>query len=159
MTVHPWGDVAIVGVYNTKQARSLPGETALSLTVESVLGALDDVGLRLDDIDGVSAHTLSAALIYDLGLGPAWVGGAAEHPILALFECVAAISAGLATVVVLAGADAGTYLDRTSTAPWTRPNNEFVAPWGLFTAAEFALVARAHMDRYGTTEEQLRACR
>ena len=151
----PSGDVAIVGVYNTKQARSLPGETIRSLTTEAVLGALDDAGLGIDDVDGVSAHTLTAELIYDLGLGPAWTGGGGEHPILSVFECVAAISAGLASVVVLAGAEAGSYLDRGSTAPWTRPNNEFIAPWGLFTAAEFALVARTHMDRYGTTPEQL----
>ena len=28
-------------------------------------------------------------------------------------------------------------------------------PWGMFTAAEFALVARRHMERYGTTRHQL----
>ena len=125
-----------------------------------VLGALDDAGLGLDDVDGVSAHTLAADAVYDLRSGAGLDRVARPSiPILALFECVAAISAGLATVVVLAGADAGTYLDRTSTAPWTRPNNEFVAPWGLFTAAEFALVARAHMDRYGTTPGAARARR
>src|SRR5207245_1125326 len=42
-----------------------------------------------------------------------------------------------------------------STAPWTRPNHEFVVPFGMFTAAEFALIARRHMHRYGTTPEQL----
>ncbi|EFC86696.1 hypothetical protein [Parafrankia sp. EUN1f] len=28
---------------------------------------------------------------------------------------------------------------RAATAPWTRPENEFVIPWGMFTAAEVAL--------------------
>src|SRR4029077_988703 len=42
-----------------------------------------------------------------------------------------------------------------ATAPWTRPENEFVAPWGMFTTAEFALIARRHMHVYGTTREQL----
>ena len=42
-----------------------------------------------------------------------------------------------------------------STAPWTRPTSEFVAPYGMFTAAEFALVARRHMHRYGTKPDAL----
>ena len=61
----------------------------------------------------------------------------------------------VATVVVLVAAQAGEYRDHEATAPWTRPENEFVAPWGMFTTAEFALIARRHMHRYGTTREQL----
>jgi acetyl-CoA acetyltransferase len=30
-----------------------------------------------------------------------------------------------------------------------------VAPFGLFTAAEFGMTARSHMEKYGTTEEQI----
>ena len=55
----------------------------------------------------------------------------------------------------LVTAEAGVYTERASTAPWTRPGHEFVIPWGMFTAAEFALVARRHMHEYGTTPEQL----
>ncbi|HEY4332379.1 MAG TPA: thiolase family protein, partial [Ilumatobacteraceae bacterium] len=150
----PWRDVVIAGVYNTKQARSLP-TTSRQLLVEATLGALDDAGLTIADLDGVAAGAMSDALVYDLSLGPAWVREGGAHPILYLFEAVAAISAGLASVVVVAGGEAGVYGDRGATAPWTRPENEFVAPFGLFTAAEFALIARAHMDRYGTTPEQL----
>ena len=62
---------------------------------------------------------------------------------------------GLAEVVVLVAAQAQAYRDHAATAPWTRPENEFVAPWGMFTAAEFALIARRHMEVYGTTREQL----
>ena len=61
----------------------------------------------------------------------------------------------MADVVVLVAAQAGEYRDHEATAPWTRPENEFVAPWGMFTAAEFALIARRHMHVYGTTREQL----
>ena len=52
----PWSQVAIAGVYNTRQARSLPGETDRSLVVESVLGALDDAGLGIDDVGMIVAH-------------------------------------------------------------------------------------------------------
>jgi acetyl-CoA acetyltransferase len=143
----------IAGVFNTRQARRLEGETSHSLMIKAVAGALDDAGLTLADVDGVSAGPDGTKLIYDLRLGPSWLGSAFG---LAMFhEAVAAVEYGLASVVVLVAGQAGEYGDHGATAPWTRPENEWVAPWGLFTAAEFALIARVHMERYGTTREQL----
>jgi acetyl-CoA acetyltransferase len=143
---------AIAGVYNTKQGRRLEGETTRRLTVEAVLGALDDAGMGLDDVDGITSEQ-TAALIYDLRLGPAWQGS--TFGVGMVTEAVAAIEYGLAEVIVLVAAQAQEYRDHVATAPWTRPENEFVAPWGMFTAAEFALIARRHMEVYGTTREQL----
>ncbi|OJZ68781.1 acetyl-CoA acetyltransferase [Mycobacterium paraffinicum] len=144
---------AIVGVHNTPQGRRLDGETSRSLALTAIRGALDDAGLRIEDVDGVSAGPLSTALIYDLRLGPAWQGLA--FGVGMITEAVTAIEHGMADVVVLVAAQAGEYRDHEATAPWTRPENEFVAPWGMFTTAEFALIARRHMHVYGTTREQL----
>ncbi|OBK22814.1 acetyl-CoA acetyltransferase [Mycobacterium asiaticum] len=144
---------AIVGVYNTAQGRRLDGETSRSLAVAAIRGALDDAGLLLDDVDGISAGPMSTSLIYDLRLGPAWQG--LGFGVGMVTEAVGAIEHGMADVVVLVAAQAGEYRDHEATAPWTRPENEFVAPWGMFTAAEFALIARRHMHVYGTTREQL----
>ena len=144
---------AIVGVHNTRQGRRLDGETSRSLALTAIRGALDDAGLRLDDVDGISAGPLSTALIYDLRLGPAWQG--LGFGVGMITEAVTAIEHGMADVVVLVAAQAGEYRDHEATAPWTRPENEFVAPWGMFTTAEFALIARRHMHAYGTTREQL----
>lgn len=144
---------AIVGVYNTVQGRRLDGETSRGLAVKAVKGALDDAGLRLEDVDGVSAGPLSTALIYDLRVGPAWQG--MGFGVGMITEAATAIEHGMADVVVLVAAQAGEYRDHEATAPWTRPENEFVAPWGMFTTAEFALIARRHMHVYGTTREQL----
>jgi acetyl-CoA acetyltransferase len=149
----PHRRAAIVGVHNTLQGRRLENETSRTLLVQAVLGALADAGLSLEDIDGVNAEPDASALIYDLSLGPAWLGR--QFGVAAVPEAVSAIESGQADVVLIAAAAAGAYVDRASTAPWTRPENEFVAPWGLFTAAEFALVARRHMITYGTTPEQL----
>ncbi|WP_261570150.1 thiolase family protein [Frankia gtarii] len=149
----PQRSAAIVGVHNTAQARSLPGRTSRSLMLEAVQGALADAGLRLSDVDGVSAGTDGASLVYDLDLGPAWQG--AQFGISMVLEAAAAIAAGQADVVLIVAAEAGVYTDRAATAPWTRPEHEFIAPWGLFTAAEFALIARRHMITYGTTPHQL----
>jgi acetyl-CoA acetyltransferase len=144
---------AIVGVYNTRQGRRLDGHTSRGLTIEAVQGALDDAGLSLDDVDGVSAGGQSTALIHDLRIGPAWQG--TSFGLGMITEAVAAIEYGMAEVVILVAAQAGEHRDHVSTAPWTRPENEFVMPWGMFTAAEFALIARRHMHVYGTTREQL----
>jgi acetyl-CoA acetyltransferase len=144
---------AIVGVHNTRQGRRLDGETSRGLALKAIQGALDDAGLRLDDVDGISAGALSTALIYDLRLGPAWQG--LGFGVGMITEAATAIEHGMADVVVLVAAQAGEYRDHEATAPWTRPENEFVAPWGMFTTAEFALIARRHMHLYGTTREQL----
>lgn len=144
---------AIVGVHNTAQGRRLDGETSRGLALKAIRGALDDAGLSLDDVDGISAGPLSTALIYDLRLGPAWQG--LGFGVGMITEAATAIEHGMADVVVLVAAQAGEYRDHQATAPWTRPENEFVAPWGMFTAAEFALIARRHMHAYGTTREQL----
>jgi acetyl-CoA acetyltransferase len=61
----------------------------------------------------------------------------------------------MASTVLIAAGSAGIYTERASTAPWTRPANEFVVAYGMFTAAEFALIARRHMHEYGTTPEQI----
>jgi acetyl-CoA acetyltransferase len=144
---------AIVGVHNTRQGRHLDGETSRGLALKAIQGALDDAGLTLDDVDGIGASPLSTALIYDLRIGPAWQGMA--FGVGMITEAATAIEHGMADVVVLVAAQAGEYRDHEATAPWTRPENEFVAPWGMFTAAEFALIARRHMHVYGTTREQL----
>jgi acetyl-CoA acetyltransferase len=144
---------AIVGVHNTRQGRRLDGDTSRTLALKAIGGALDDAGLSLDDVDGISASPHSTALIYDLRIGPAWQGLA--FGVGMITEAVTAIEHGMADVVVLVAAQAGEYRDHEATAPWTRPENEFVAPWGMFTTAEFALIARRHMHVYGTTREQL----
>ena len=143
----------IVGIHNTKQARRLEGETSRSLNVKATKAALADAGLTLEDVDGVSATGESSSLVYDFRLGPAWQG--IQFGLGAVLEAATAIRAGMADVVLIVTSEAGVYTERASTAPWTRPGHEFVIPWGMFTAAEFALVARRHMHMYGTSNEQL----
>jgi len=150
---HPFRDVVVAGVHNARQARVLEGETSFTITIEGALGALADAGLTPRDVNGV-VGALSSDIAYELGLGPVWQS-ASQLGIPAVVEAAACIAAGLSDVILIATGSAGVYTERSSTAPWTRPNNEFVAPYGMFTAAEFALIARRHMHLYGTTSEQL----
>ena len=150
---HPYRDVAVVGVHNTLQARKLEGHDAESIALQGALGALADAGLRPADVDAV-VSSFAQDLVLTLRLGPATraINGMG---IPAVIQAAQMIATGEAEVVLLCGGGASQYVDRGSTAPWTRPANEFVVGFGLFTAAEFALMARRHMLRYGTTPEQL----
>jgi acetyl-CoA acetyltransferase len=155
----PLTDVAIVGAYNTRQGRRLEGETSRTVTLDAIRGAIADSGIPLSEIDGVSVSvgtgsSDSSEFVHQLGGRPSWTGNATMG-IPAVLEAAAAIAAGYCSTVAIAIGQAGAYTERASTAPWTRPSNEFVECWGLYTAAEFALIARRHMHLYGTRPEQL----
>ena len=129
MARHPYHDVAIAGVYNTEQARVLEGYDSRSITFAAGLGAVADAGLTLREIDGVmgqGAHDFS----YQARIGPVWrsMGG---FGLPGLVEAAGAIAAGSATTVLITAGSAGVYTERASTAPWTRPANEFVVPFGM----------------------------
>ena len=141
--------VAIVGAYNTAQARYLEGETSFSVTLDAVRGALADAGLEASDVDGLNIRTgtghdsgTQRGWVYQLGKHATWTGNA-HTGVPAVIEAVVTIAAGYCSTVVVANGQAGAYTERASTAPWTRPSNEFVECFGLYTAAEFALIARA----------------
>jgi len=150
---HPFRDVAIVGVFNTTQARALPGHDSVSISIEGALGALGDAGLETTDVDAVIGER-SGELAYELRLGPCRrsLNGLG---IPAVLEAASLLATGQSQVVLVVGGSAGVYTERASTAPWTRPTNEFVVGYGMFTAVEFALMAKRHMLSFGTTPEQL----
>jgi acetyl-CoA acetyltransferase len=153
VSTHPFRDVAIVGVRNTRQARELPEHDSQSIAVEASLGALADAGIPLSEVDGVVGQ-FAHEMILELGLGPC-----SRRPsmlgIPALLDALSLVTSGEARVVLVAGGGAGLYRERSATAPWTRPANELVVGYGLFTAAEFALMARRHMETFGTTPMDL----
>ena len=108
---------------------------------------------RPHHVDGV-VGTDCAQIALELGLGPC-TRRPTQMGIPAVLDAAALITTGQCDVVLVAGGGAGVHVDRSATAPWTRPANELVVGYGLFTAAEFALMARRHMLTYGTTPEQL----
>jgi acetyl-CoA acetyltransferase len=155
MPPHPFRNVAVVGVHNTAQARHLAGHDSASIALLGALGALADAGISPHDVDGVVGPA-SAEIALELGLGPCTRRPSALG-IPSVLDAAALIATGQCDVVVVAAGGAGIHIDPSTTAPWTRPTNELVVGFGLFTAAEFALMARRHMLTYGTTPEQLAA--
>ena len=150
---HPFRGVAIAGVFNTEQARTLEGRDSQSLAVEGALGALADAGIGIEDVDGVAGQ-FAADMVLGARMGPC-SRKLSTHGIPTVLDAASMIAFGECEVVVIGAGGAAMYTERSSTAPWTRPANELVVGFGLFTAAEFALMARRHMLQYGTTREQL----
>jgi len=151
---HPYRDVAIAAAFNTRQAKALEGYDSLTIGVEAAVGVIAEAGVATNEIDGVFGQ-FAGELTYLLGIGPCHTSFAGSGGIPALLDAVHAIAAGHCTTALMVGGGAGIYTETSSTAPWTQPANEFVIPFGMYTALEFALIARRHMHTYGTTSEQL----
>jgi acetyl-CoA acetyltransferase len=153
---HPYRNVAVAGAFNTAQARQLPGHTSLSIALEAARGVLKRTGCDRMAIDGVFGE-MAYEVAYALGVGPVWtpMGGAAGG-IVSILDAANAIAAGQCRCALLTAGGAGLFsAGAESTAPWTRPENEFVISSGMFTAMEFALIAQRHMAVYGTRPEHL----
>ena len=43
---HPYRDVAVVGAFNTRQARVLEGYDSLGIAIEAALGVLAEAGIQ-----------------------------------------------------------------------------------------------------------------
>jgi acetyl-CoA acetyltransferase len=150
---HPFHDVAIVGVHNTAQARQLEDHDNESINFDGALGAIADAGVEPHEIDAVIGQ-LAQELVLSLRLGPC-IRLPVQLGIPIVLEAADLIASGRANVVLIAAGGAALYRERSAVAPWTRPSHELVVGYGLFTAAEFALMARRHMLVHGTTPEQL----
>jgi acetyl-CoA acetyltransferase len=150
----------IAGAYATRQAWSIPDKTDFDITVDAVLGALDDAGLTPADVDG-------AGLDWPLpgpqhGDGQHWarlLGGPLRYVaegiqdtagIRGVTKAAAAVAAGLCDVAVVGGGTAGPRADGMIGKP-----SEFLTPYGAYTVPLFANVAQRHMAEFGTTPEQL----
>lgn len=155
----PYHGVAIVGAYDTVQAKKITDFTEPELLLDAMHGALAAAGLRPEDVDGVNTSTWVGRIhardvVQWMGGRPMWAG-ISPAGIEAVLEAAAAIATGQCHTVLVAAAQCGEYTDHSATVSWTRPSNEFVECFGLYTAAEFALMAQRHMHLYGTKREAL----
>ncbi|MBN9605293.1 MAG: thiolase family protein [Actinomycetales bacterium] len=148
-------DVVIVATHNTTQARSLPGHDSRSIALEACHGLLAQSGIGVDAVESVFG-SMAADLVYDLGI----VNGVALNSapgIRSVFDAASAIESGMVRSALVVEGGAGHRGDARATATWTRPTHVWVNAVGLYTAAEFALVARQHMSRYGSDENDFAA--
>jgi len=160
---------AIVGIGYTEFSKN-SGVSTLTLGLRAIMAALADAGLRPTDIDGLATFrvgdsVLPTILAQSLGIRDLryqvdqFGGGSVSHSIVG--QAALAIHAGIAdTVVCYRALNARSEFRMGGTG---RPlvdavETQYQAPYGYFTPPQqFAMVTRAHMERYGTTSEQLGA--
>ena len=142
--------------------------TPLDLIAEASRGAIADAGLRPADVDGivVCPAMMQYSMLWPsvvaehLGLVPRYLefvdlGGATSCAMIA--RASGAVEAGRARHVLCVNGDTwdpkGMYL---KPPPMVAPLRDFTLPYGAAGAnADYAMAARLHMERYGTTERQL----
>jgi acetyl-CoA acetyltransferase len=176
MTEHPLrGAAAIAGLGVTPQGK-VYGTNAIGFAVDAVRLALDDAGLTRSDVDGLlvnpgltwndqgmGSFQLQQALgLRDLRLTATMnLGGATACAMIQ--HATQAIAAGLCHTVACVFSDAPLKPPppqgaRTSAGAAYGFARGWESAYGFFGVnAMYALVARRHMDVYGTTQEQLGA--
>ncbi len=140
-----------------------------TLWVEAALNALEDAGV--DKVDGITVGCMSpglfngqehlASLLADeLGMAgvPAMrVESACASGGLALRAGFAEVAAGLADVVLVTGVEKMTDVDGADAtyALGTAADQDWEGFHGITFPGLYAMLARIHMQQYGTTREQL----
>ncbi|MGX7679264.1 thiolase C-terminal domain-containing protein [Jatrophihabitans sp. DSM 45814] len=161
---------AIVGIGTTpfyKRGQS-GDQTELELMVKAATVALDDAGLKPHDVDGFSfyaggfdAGMLATALgIKELRYSTIMSGGGGGSQ-GTVANAVAAVAAGYADVVLCnkacfsggpVGVRRGQPRARTGIVGGGVADWDYYHPYGLMSPGQsFALMARKHMDKFGTT--------
>ena len=159
---------AVVGIGCTEFSRN-SGVSVFTLAARAVKAAVADAGLKVADIDGLATFGTNDSIAPNV-LAPAlgvkslnfyvdqWYGGSVSLSMLG--QAALAVSAGVAECVVCYRAINGRSENRLNGSastvarqPWdmaVKASAGIVAP-----AQEIALAARSHMERYGTTSEDL----
>ena len=161
-------DVAVIGVGMTKWGE-LWEKSLRTIFVETALLALDDAGV--DRIDSMYVGSMSsglfvgqehiASLLADyLGQAPvpsARVETACASGGLALRLGFMEVASGMSDVVLVSGIEKMTDVsgDEATYALGTAADQEYEGYHGITFPGLYALIARAHMEKYGTTREQL----
>jgi acetyl-CoA acetyltransferase len=163
--------VAIAGLGYSAVGRKT-GLSPTEMTIQATLAALDDAGMTVRDIDGVTSvgsEPLSDAWM--LGIEPLnwWASGMAAPAFgYSAVTAIAAIASGFChTVLALrviqqqpsgASMAAGTAARNNPMAGWLSQaggDRQFIAPFGAGSPTQWAgLLTQRHMAEFGTTEEQ-----
>lgn len=154
----------IVGIGESELGR-LSNQTTISTDLIASKRALDDAGLSAKEVDGILAMApwteniplFSLHLGELLGMTPlnfaADLNISGATPAAMLYHAAMAIDAGLCRAVLCVY---GGVRDVRKNPADEESENEFDSPYGMFgEIAHYAMAARRHMSRYGTTSRHL----
>ena len=164
------GKVAIVGAADTAVGK-VPELNATALCVDAALRALKDAGLDKDQVDGlVTCQSMAEPIMYHaeavaeyMQIFPRYcvtanAGGGTTFS--SVQHAATAIANGVCDSVLISMADSlrsGLSREQAMAIQSSTGHPQFEIPYGPTVPAYYALLARAHMDEYGTTPEQLAA--
>jgi acetyl-CoA C-acetyltransferase len=166
--------MASVGVVGVGQSRfgARCDASLRELAFEAVAACVKDAKVRWSDIDsmivGIASDELSFALqpsaqVVDyLGFYPRpsfRVEGACASGSMAVRAGWMTVASGLADLVLVVGAEKMTEVPTSVATDVLGRAGDFLweYPFGMTFPGYYAMIARAHMAKYGTTEEQLAA--
>lgn len=164
------GKVAIVGAADT-QVGKLPQFSATGLCIDAARRAMADANVTKDQIDGlITCNAMAEPYMYHaeamaeyLQIFPRYcmgVGAGGSTTFSVLHHAAAAIVSGICNTVLITMADSlrsGLTRDQAMKIQSSAGHSQFEIPFGPTVPAFYALIARAHMDKYGTTAEQFAA--
>jgi acetyl-CoA acetyltransferase len=164
------GRVAIVGAADTAVG-AVPGSSATQLCVDAACRAMADAGIGKDQIDGLlTCNAMAEPFMYHaemvaeyLQIFPRYclsIGAGGASSFTLVHHAAAAIAAGLCRTVLIAMADtlrSGLSKEQAFALMSSAGHPQFESPYGPTVPSFYALIARAHMARFGTTAEQLAA--
>ncbi len=160
------GRIVIAGVAESDYGR-VPNMTEMQLHAQALQRALEDSGLRKEEIDGVFCSSQmmgmpTVMLCEYLRIFPRYsdstsIGGSSFEA--HLNHAVAAIRAGKCEVALISYGSTqlssrGRMLG-TGGRPASIPEDTYESPYGNTLVGAYAMAARRHMHEYGTTSEQL----
>jgi acetyl-CoA acetyltransferase len=164
------GKVAIVGAADTEVGK-IPHLGPTALCIDAACRALDDAGISKDQVDGlVTCNSMVEPYMYHaevmaeyLQIFPRYcisanAGGGTTFSTIQ--HAATAIVAGVCDTVLVTMADClrtGLSREQAKKMQSSTGHPEFETPYGATVPAFYALIARAHMDAYGTTPEQMAA--
>ena len=158
-------DAAIVAAYQSAYSRSTSA-TPMELLAESVIAVCRSVGLTPRDLDGLAVssfqlgpdNVVSVAEHLGISLSWAWQGAhGGASGVVSVQQAAEAITLGRASAVVCVAADAFTVSSHVALLEgFNSGMRDYLAPYAFGGAnGLFAMVERAHRERFGTTREQL----
>ncbi len=156
------GRAAVVGVAESDLGEVGPGYTPLDLIGQATVRALDDAGLKKEDVDGLFSasayyHMPTLSVGEYLGIRPRYsdatnMGGSSfvSH----LFHAACAIDAGLCEVALIAygstqRSGSGRLVSGSEVLSYEAPYK------ARYPVSAYALAASRHMHEHGTTREHL----
>jgi acetyl-CoA C-acetyltransferase len=163
-------DVAVVGVGLTEFGERW-GQSLRTIWAEAALAALADAGVEEVDLITIGCMSpglfvgqehLASLLADELGMAgtaASRVESACASGGLALRTGFAEVAAGLSDTVLVTGVEKMTDVDGSDAtyALGTAADQEWEGFHGITFPGLYAMLARAHMQRFGTTVEQLAA--